>query len=130
MAITYIIIAFTCIVSFLAFNDRHLFVKLKHWPYEEKRSGEYYRWLTGGLLHANYMHLIFNMFTLYFFGLRVEYWFRELFGDLGATLFVLFYLAAIVAASSATYIKHKDNSRFASIGASGAVAAQCRSDPR
>jgi membrane associated rhomboid family serine protease len=123
MAITYIIIAFTSVISFLAFNDRHLFVKLKHWPYEERRSQEYYRWLTGGLLHANPMHLIFNMLTLYFFGLKVEYWFRETFADLGITLYLVFYLAAIIAASSATYFKYKDSAGFASIGASGAVAA-------
>lgn len=35
----------------------------------------------------------------------------------------MFYLAAIVAASSATYFKYKDSPGFASIGASGAVAA-------
>ena len=123
MAVTYIIIAFTCIISFLCFNDQHLFVKLKHWPYEELRHKEYYRWLTGGLLHANPMHLIFNMLTLYFFGLRVEYWFRETFGNMGITVYVLFYLAAIVAASSATYFKYRNSPGFASIGASGAVAA-------
>lgn len=123
MPITYIIIAVTSIISFLCFNDRHLFVKLKHWPYEEKRSGEHYRWLTGGLLHANPMHLIFNMLTLYFFGMGVEGWFRAEFPEIGSILYLGFYLAAIVAASSATYFKFKDVPSFASIGASGAVAA-------
>lgn len=66
MPITYLIIAFTSVISFMGFNNRHLFVKLQHWPYEERRSNEHYRWLTSGLLHANYMHLIFNMLTLYF----------------------------------------------------------------
>ena len=123
MYITYIIIGFTCLVSFLAFNDRHLFVKLKHWPYEEKRTGEHFRWLTGGLLHANPMHLIFNMVTLYFFGKGVEGWFRMNFPEMGVTMYLLFYLAAIVASSSATYFKYKDTPSFASVGASGAVAA-------
>jgi len=121
--ITYLIIAFTTLISFLGFNNQHLFVKLKHWPYEEKRKGEHYRWLTGGLLHANWMHLIFNMITLYFFGPYVEDWFMETFADLGVMLYLLFYLAAIVAASSATYFKYRDSPGFASIGASGAVAA-------
>lgn len=121
--ITYIIIAFTCLISFLGFYDRHMFVKLKHWPYEEQRHGEHYRWLTGGLLHANPMHLIFNMLTLYFFGLGVEAWFRSTFPDFGITLYLVFYLTAIIAASSATYFKYRDTPSFASIGASGAVAA-------
>lgn len=123
MLITYIIIAVTSIISFLCFNDRHLFIKLKHWPYEENRSGEYYRWLTSGLLHANPMHLIFNMVTLYFFGMGVEAWFQAEFPQAGGVLYLAFYLVAIVAASSATYFKFRNVPSFASIGASGAVAA-------
>ena len=123
MPVTYIIIGFTSLISFMAFNNGDLMHQLKHWPYQEARRGEYYRWLTGGFLHADPMHLIFNMLTLYFFGTLVEGWFRDMFPDMGITLFVVFYLAAIVAASSATFNKYKDTSYFASIGASGAVAA-------
>jgi membrane associated rhomboid family serine protease len=69
------------------------------------------------------MHLIFNMLTLYFFGDYVEEWFAALFPDFGKTLYITFYVAAIVAASSATFQKYRNTSSFASIGASGAVAA-------
>lgn len=123
MPVTYIIIGFTSIISFMAFNNGDMMHQLKHWPYQEARRGEYYRWVTGGFLHADPMHLIFNMLTLYFFGRIVEGWFRDMFPEWGITLYVVFYLAAIAAASSATYNKYKDSSYFASIGASGAVAA-------
>lgn len=123
MTITFIIIGVTALISFMAFNNHDLFYKLKHWPYQEARSGEYYRWLTSGFLHGDPMHLIFNMLTLYFFGKYVEDWFAALFPGIGGVVYLLFYLAAIVAASSATYQKHKNTSSFASIGASGAVAA-------
>lgn len=123
ITITYIIIGFTCLISFMAFNNQELFVKMKHWPYQEARRGEYYRWLTSGFLHGDPMHLIFNMLTLFFFGKYVESFFQYLFPDFGSTLYLVFYLGAIVAASSATYVKYKDTSSFASIGASGAVAA-------
>jgi membrane associated rhomboid family serine protease len=123
MSITYLIIGFTCLISFMAFNNQELFVKMKHWPYQEARRGEYYRWLTSGFLHADPMHLIFNMLTLYFFGKYVEVWFMEAFSGAGLMLFLLFYLSAIVAASAATYRRYKDSPSFASIGASGAVAA-------
>jgi membrane associated rhomboid family serine protease len=123
LPITYIIIGFTCLISFAAFNNPDIVYKMKHWPYQEARKGEYYRWLTGGFLHGDPMHLIFNMFTLYFFGRIVEEWFRNLFPAAGITLYLVFYLAAIVAASSATYYKFKNTAHFASIGASGAVAA-------
>jgi membrane associated rhomboid family serine protease len=121
--ITYLIIGFTAIVSFMAFNNPAMFHNLKHYPYAEKRDKEYYRWLTGGFLHGDMMHLIFNMLTLYFFGGFVESFFRQVFPGVGALVYLLFYLLAVVAASVGTYYKHQDHRGFASIGASGAVAA-------
>jgi membrane associated rhomboid family serine protease len=123
LSINLLIIGFTCIVSFLCFNNRDLFLKLQHWPYQEARKGEYYRWLTSGFVHGDYMHLIFNMFTLYFFGSNVEAAFTELFPGMGELAYAIFYLVAIVAASSGTFVKNRDNPGFASIGASGAVSA-------
>lgn len=121
--INLLIIGFTCLVSFMAFNNPHWMYKLKHWPYQERRDGEYYRWLTSGFLHGDVMHLVFNMITLYFFGQYVEQWFLDVFEQFGGIIYLLFYLIAIVAASSATYFKYRETSSFASIGASGAVAA-------
>ncbi|MCB0529064.1 MAG: rhomboid family intramembrane serine protease [Lewinellaceae bacterium] len=123
MPITYIIIAVTALISFTAFNNHDLFLKLKHWPYQEERNGEYYRWLSSGFLHADPLHLIFNMLTLYFFGGRVESLFGALFPGFGPVMFMIFYLVSIVAASSATFVKFRNTPGFASIGASGAVAA-------
>lgn len=123
MTVTLIIIAATSIISFMAFNNGELFSKLKHYPYLEYRHKEYYRWLTGGFLHGDPMHLIFNMLTLYFFGGLIEGWFSANFEDIGPLMYLGFYLFAIVAASSATFYAHRENAYFASIGASGAVAA-------
>jgi membrane associated rhomboid family serine protease len=122
-SIVYLIIGFTSLISILAFNNPDLMYRLRHWPFQEKRQKEYYRWLTSGFLHGDYMHLFFNMFTLYGFGEAVEYFFEEYFGQFGIFLFVIFYLLAIIASSSATYQKYKDVPSFASIGASGAVSA-------
>lgn len=121
--INYIIIGFTCLISFMAFNNPYWTYKLKHWPYQEVQNGEYFRWLTSGFLHGDAMHLIFNMITLYFFGGIVEKWFTLVFPDFGGMIYLLFYLIAIVAASSATFFKYRESPGFASIGASGAVAA-------
>ena len=120
---TYLILGFTVLFSLWAFNNRDIFLKCKHWPYAEARSGEYYRWLTSGFLHGDYMHLFFNMFTLYFFGIYVEQWFEVLFGEFGQLTFLFFYLLAIVAASLATFYRYRNVQSFASIGASGAVSA-------
>jgi membrane associated rhomboid family serine protease len=121
--ITYLIIAVTVGVSLLAFNNGEIMYRFRHWPYAEERQKEYYRWVTAGFLHADYMHLFFNMFTLYFFGSIVEQWFALLFPGVGDLLYLVFYIIAIAAASASTYFKHKNHPGFASIGASGAVAA-------
>ena len=123
LPITYIILGFTVLISMWALNDHNIFHKLKHWPYAEARRNEHYRWLTGGLLHGDYTHLIFNMMTLYFFGPLLERCFDQIFPGISKVMFLLFYILAIVAASSATYVKYRDNPHFASIGASGATAA-------
>ncbi len=122
MYITYIIIAFTVILSFWAFNNREVFIKCKHWPFHEQRSGEYYRWLTSGFIHADYMHLIFNMYALYIFGMMLENYYTHSFA-MGQTFYLLLYVLAIIFAGIPTYLKHKNNPSFASIGASGAVSA-------
>lgn len=123
LTINYLIIGFTSLISVMAFNNHYWTYKLKHWPHQEVQNGEYYRWLTSGFLHANPMHLIFNMITLYFFGNNVEMWFSVISPSLGHVFYMVFYLLAIVAASSATFFKYRQSPGFASIGASGAVAA-------
>lgn len=123
MMITYLLIGVTVLISYLGFTNGRLFHQWKHWPYTEERRREYYRWLTAGFLHADWMHLIFNMMTLYFFGGLVEQWFDALFPGIGPVMYLLFYLLAVVAASAATFYRHRHNPGFASIGASGAVAA-------
>ncbi len=123
MFITYLLIGITVLFSLWAFNNPDIMYKCKHWPYMEARQGEHYRWLTSGFLHADYLHLFFNMFTLYIFGNAVEYWFAETIPVVGQLMYLLYYLIAIVAASSATYFRYRNTQGFASIGASGAVSA-------
>ncbi len=124
MSVTLIIIIFTAIVSIQAFSRADIFEKLKHHPYTEHRNKEYYRWLTSGLIHADYVHLFINMFVLWQFGGVVEKIYQSLFGDtLGMFLFVLMYFSAIVFSDLPTFRKHKDNPHYSAIGASGAVSA-------
>src|SRR3546814_4989085 len=63
---------------------------------------------------------LFNMITLFFFGRPVEQVFVERIGVIG---FVLFYLSAIVIAILPTYLKHRHDAQYRSLGASGAVSA-------
>jgi len=121
MSFTVIIIIITAIISILAFNNEELFNKLILWPRKMDNPSEYYRLLTAGFIHADWMHLIFNMFTLFFFGRFVEMAFLS-FG-MNQFLFVVLYITGIIAASLPSFIKKRDNSYYRSLGASGGVAA-------
>jgi len=101
-----------------------MFEKLKHHPYTEHRNKEYFRLLSAGFLHGNWPHLLINMYVLYTFGEYVESKFLEDFGVMqGRMFYLLFYLAGIIAGCAPTYLKHKNNPSFSSIGASGAVSS-------
>ena len=118
--VTYALIAITCVVSWIAFNNRKLADRLILWPPAIERKKQYDRLLTHGFIHADFQHLLFNMITLYFFGRLVEQVFVAQVGHLG---FVLFYLSAIVVAILPTYVQHRHDANYRSLGASGAVSA-------
>lgn len=69
------------------------------------------------------MHLFFNLFAFYGFGMAVESYYMGIFGDIGAFYFIMLYLGGIVVANAPSMAKHKDNHYFNSLGASGAVSA-------
>ena len=115
-----IILAATCIVSFMAFNNRRLIDDLILWPPAIERKKEYYRLVTYGFIHADGMHLLFNMMTLYFFGRAMEPFYNEVLGAFG---FGLFYLGGLIVSILPTYLKNRRNNNYHSLGASGAVSA-------
>jgi membrane associated rhomboid family serine protease len=118
--INLVIIGITCVVSFLAFSDKRLLERLILWPPAISRQNQYYRLLSYGLVHASPMHLIFNMLTLFFFGQYMEGIFARLIGPFG---FALFYAGGLVVSILPTYFANRDNPRYRSLGASGAVSA-------
>ena len=120
MPITLIIIAITCIVSFIALNNRKLMDDLILWPPAITRQREYHRLVTYGLVHADFGHLLFNMITLFFFGRAMEGFYAS---ELGTFGFALFYIGALVVSILPTYLKNRGNPRYRSLGASGAVSA-------
>ncbi len=124
MSITFLIIIITSAVSILAFNRETMKEDLLFWPYYINRQGQYYRFITNGVLHADAMHLIFNMVSFYSFGMALEnYLFKALFGELSRAMLAILYVTAIVAAVIPDYIKYKNKSYYRSLGASGAVSA-------
>lgn len=124
MSITFLIIIITAAVSILAFNREKMKEDLLFWPYYINREGQYYRFITNGVLHADAMHLIFNMVSFYSFGMALEnYLFKALFGELSRAMLAILYVTAIIAAVIPDFIKYKNKSYYRSLGASGAVSA-------
>lgn len=119
MSHTLIIIIVTALVSISAFNNTKVYNDLIMYPPAINR-GQYYRLLTSGFIHADFMHLIFNMLTLWFFGKVLE---ENYFQYFGKFTFLIFYLLAITLSDLPSFIKHKNNSSYASLGASGGVSA-------
>jgi len=122
--LTTAIVVITCIISYLCLQNPELSGRLSHRPYTETRLGEYYRMVSSGFVHGSWMHLAINMYVLYQFGDYIKQGFFDYtFGSFSNLVFTMFYLSAIVIANLGTFFKHKDNPRFASVGASGVTSA-------
>ncbi len=85
-------------------------------PYYFLRKKQYDTIYMSGFVHADLSHLLFNMFTFFFFAFPMERY-------IGTTRFLVLYFFGLVASHSCTYFKHKDNAEYASLGASGAISA-------
>src|SRR5689334_4785540 len=105
--ITFGIIAITVVISFLAFNNNDLRSKALFYPYTMDRADQYYRFISHGFIHADYIHLLFNMFTLYSFGRVAEI------AIFSKTEYIIFYLTAIIASSIFDFLKNRRNPRYA-----------------
>ena len=75
------------------------------------KSGEFWRLFTVALLHANWMHLIFNMLALWSIGTPVEHIF-------GKERFAIVFLGSLLTASAASAFFGKNT---LAVGASGAI---------
>ncbi|MFI5451324.1 rhomboid family intramembrane serine protease [Pedobacter sp. UC225_61] len=111
-----IIFIFTLITSIYAFNDATLYGKFMLHPYTVSKGKKLYTFITSGLIHADWTHLFFNMFTFYFFAFRLEMM-------IGHWQFGLLYFLSLILSDIPTVIKHKDHFWYNSLGASGAISA-------
>ena len=122
MSLTIVIIIVTSIVSITGFRSPKIIDDLIFWPPAIAKQNQYYRFLTCGLIHADLMHLLFNMFTLYFFGRDMETRYKQELG-LPHYSFLILYAGALVISVVPTYIKHRNDYNYRSLGASGGVCA-------
>ena len=123
MTITLIIIIITVLVSIAAFSNQKILDDFIFYPPAVTYNKQWYRFITCGLIHADFGHLIFNMYAFYLFGKAVEDYFILIFQEKGKLLYLLLYLTSLFVCLLPTYSKHREDGSYRSLGASGAVSA-------
>ncbi len=108
-----LVILATGLVSFFGFTHRDVEEKYIFHPESILAGKQYYRLVTSAFLHANWSHLLWNMFSLYFFGNLVELFY-------GKADFLLIYFGAILGGSLLSLYVHRHH-EYLAYGASGGV---------
>lgn len=124
---TFILIFITAVVSVSCLKNRTWFERLALVPYRTVHRREWYRAVTYGFVHGDNVHLIVNMYVLLSFGQHIERMFTA-YQHAGTIMssyltYGLLYFGGLVAAAAPDIVRKRNDPHYASIGASGAVAA-------
>jgi membrane associated rhomboid family serine protease len=111
-----VIFAFTILFSLWAFSNDNAYAQMILHPYSVARGQRRYTVITSGFIHADWMHLFFNMLSFYFFAFRLE-------PVLGHWQFGVLYFVSLILSDLPTVYKHRNDEWYHSLGASGAVSA-------
>jgi membrane associated rhomboid family serine protease len=85
-------------------------------PYWVTRRGDWQTLITSGLVHADLSHLIFNGVSFWFFAVPLE-------GIIGSVSFAVLYLLGLLLSLTGSWVKHRNDPEYATLGASGAISA-------
>lgn len=85
-------------------------------PHGLVERGDYATLVTSGFIHADLAHLLFNGFTFWAFGFGLE-------RRIGTLAFLALYVLGLLTSSVATWLIHRRDPGYASLGASGAILA-------
>lgn len=109
-----VLIVVNALVSYKGFNDAVFFDRYK-FQVQKILGGDKLRMISSGFLHADWVHLGFNMYGLYFFGgLAI--------GSFSTSSFLLIYFGSLLVGSMYSLYQHKSEPYYSAIGASGAVS--------
>ena len=103
------------VILWLLLQSNHTLLERMIFVYRSvARDREYDRLIASGFAHHSFIHLLFNMMTLYYFGPTVEL----IYGRLG---FAAIYLLSIVGGNLFTMVTHRNNLNYSALGASGGL---------
>jgi membrane associated rhomboid family serine protease len=95
--------------------ENYTFFEMYKFQINKILNGEKIRMISSGFLHADWVHLGFNMYALFLFGDIVS-------KILGTPNFLIIYFGSLLAGSLYTFYYHKNEPYYSAIGASGAVS--------
>ena len=107
------IIGANVLISIKGFNDESFFRKYQ-FHVGSIRAGEQIRMISSAFLHADVVHLAFNMIALYSFAPVIT-------ETLGNLTFLLIYIGSLIFGSLLTMVFHGNEYNYRAVGASGAV---------
>jgi membrane associated rhomboid family serine protease len=116
MSAAAIILTLTLVISVIGFLSRTVLLKAVLRPYEIAQGREYATLLTSGFVHADFGHLLFNLFTYCSFAFVME-------KAMGELRLEILYFGALLASNIGVCIRHRNEPNYTALGASGAITA-------
>lgn len=110
-----LLLLFTGMVSYQGFRRSSYFDEYVFDVDKILKSREWYRMLSSGFLHLNWLHFGFNMIALMSFSVALEQTF-------GYLQFFLIYLLSMLGGSLLALYVHRNHGDYRAAGASGAVS--------
>ena len=123
LSLILIIVILTVLISYQGFSNANFTEKSLFVPYKLKYQKEYYRVFSHIFIHADFIHLSFNMISLYFLGSLLENEWNYAFGIQANFYLIALYFGGAIAATLWPYFRNAENPAYRSLGASGAVSA-------
>jgi membrane associated rhomboid family serine protease len=121
--VLYALMGLIGVVTYKAFNDPLFKEKLVLRPMRVTSDNEYWRLFTSGFIHADWMHLGFNMYVMYGFGENLALKFPEVYGAIWPLYLIGLFVFGVFFANLTTTLKERNNVAYASLGASGGVSS-------
>jgi membrane associated rhomboid family serine protease len=111
-----IVLALTILVSIAGLFSPKLIQKAVLRPYEIAHGRDYATLITSGFVHADVLHLVFNVVTYYSFAFLLE-------RAIGELRFEVLYFTGMIVSHLGTTFQHRNDPEYAALGASGAILA-------
>ncbi|MDR1591605.1 MAG: rhomboid family intramembrane serine protease [Prevotellaceae bacterium] len=111
---TLVILVVTSLLTIVGFRNRTFFCRYLFSTDAILRLRQWDRIVSSAFLHADWMHLLFNMLTFYFFA-------PYLTASIGALRMLLIYFSAIIGGNLLSLFAYRRDSSYTAVGASGGV---------